>query len=102
MRRDGEPQTAYAAARRTCPRSGSACQCLSLRGRQVRLSPVLLSQLSRADQHRSRSTWGADLVGCATKGMNMQPTTVSEPIRERILKRRGRMRVFSELDHSKM
>lgn len=32
----------------------------------------------------------------------MQPTTVSEPIRERILKRRGRMRVFSDLDPSKM
>lgn len=32
----------------------------------------------------------------------MQPTTVSEPIRERILKRRGRMRVFQDLDLSKM
>lgn len=32
----------------------------------------------------------------------MQPTTVSEPIRERILKRRGRMRVFDDLDRSKM
>src|SRR5581483_11219270 len=32
----------------------------------------------------------------------MQPTTVSEPIRERILKRRGRMRVFNDLDPSKM
>lgn len=28
----------------------------------------------------------------------MQPTTISEPIRERILKRRGRMRVFDDLD----
>lgn len=32
----------------------------------------------------------------------MQPTTVSDPIRERILKRRGRMRVFQDLDASKM
>ncbi|HZQ07791.1 MAG TPA: isochorismatase family cysteine hydrolase [Anaerolineae bacterium] len=32
----------------------------------------------------------------------MQPTTVSEPIRERILKRRGRMRVFNDLEPSKM
>lgn len=32
----------------------------------------------------------------------MQPTTVSEPIRERILKRRGRMRVFNDLAVSQM
>lgn len=32
----------------------------------------------------------------------MQPTTVSEPIRERILKRRGRMRVFNDLSTDKM
>jgi ureidoacrylate peracid hydrolase len=32
----------------------------------------------------------------------MQPTTVSEAIRERILKRRGRMRVFDDLDTAKM
>jgi len=32
----------------------------------------------------------------------MQPTTVSEPIRERILKRRGRMRVFDDLDSNQM
>lgn len=32
----------------------------------------------------------------------MQPTTVSEPIRERILKRRGRMRVFQDLDPARM
>jgi ureidoacrylate peracid hydrolase len=32
----------------------------------------------------------------------MQPTTVSEPIRERIIKRRGRMRVFGDLSRDKM
>src|SRR5436309_14717018 len=32
----------------------------------------------------------------------MQPTTVSDPIRERILKRRGRMRVFDDLSTDKM
>jgi ureidoacrylate peracid hydrolase len=32
----------------------------------------------------------------------MQPTTVSDAIRERILKRRGRMRVFDDLDPARM
>lgn len=32
----------------------------------------------------------------------MQPTSVSETIRDRILKRRGRMRVFDDLDPAKM
>ncbi|MCC7162126.1 MAG: cysteine hydrolase [Anaerolineae bacterium] len=32
----------------------------------------------------------------------MQPTTVSEMIRERIIKRRGRLRVFQDLDANKM
>jgi ureidoacrylate peracid hydrolase len=32
----------------------------------------------------------------------MQPTTVSEPIRRRILQRRGRMRVFTDLDPAAM
>jgi ureidoacrylate peracid hydrolase len=32
----------------------------------------------------------------------MQPTTVSEPIRERIVKRRGKMRVFSDLNPQTM
>lgn len=32
----------------------------------------------------------------------MQPTTVSEPIRQRILQRRGRMRLFPSLDPAKM
>lgn len=32
----------------------------------------------------------------------MQPTTVSEPIRQRILQRRGHMRVFTDLDPSTM
>src|SRR5512135_3304995 len=32
----------------------------------------------------------------------MQPTTVSEPIRQRILQRRGKMRIFEKLDPSKM
>ena len=32
----------------------------------------------------------------------MQPKTVSEPIRQRIMQRRGRMRVFTDLDPAKM